>query len=93
MLFRSLKNLKKRGRSQERFLDDSQSIVRVRSDSSEPMTTKEMKLNTKARESLPQNSIKGMMYTNEIERVLHEFKVTLYCKLVHIKTRNGFKVI
>jgi hypothetical protein len=68
--------IKKRGRSEEHKLEAEYEIP-PRGDSSEPTNSKELQLNNKARETLPQQYIKNIMYTNEIERVLHEFGVSV----------------
>ena len=68
--------LKKRRRSQE-HQSEAEYTISARGNSSEPTNSKELQLNNKARETLPQQYIKNIMYTNEIERVLHEFGVSV----------------
>lgn len=86
---RALGKLKRRGRSQEREEDDVELGVKPRGDSSEPTNSKEMQLNSRARESFPQYFIKSIMYTNETEGVLHELMVLRLYPLVDFQAGNG----
>ena len=70
----------RKGRSRDRGHSLDPALIEVptlplRSDSNEPRMSRELRIQRATRERLVHHSIRSVLYTNNIEKVMHEYRV------------------
>ena len=76
--FQHVGSIRDRGRRKSLDRESVQTEeVSIRSDSSEPRLSKDLKMQRAIRSTTLQHAIRSVLYTNELEGVLHEHRVRL----------------